>query len=158
MDAHRNAAKTDNRAGRNESRGRGPTGTQPGAIRLTAAAGGEDWMTCPEIVEEYRSPVIASELVVKLYERGRGNHGLTGDDEVDLRRRTDEASALADLLSSLYTSIVARGIAINRLKRDGVAGPPAASPSRRGLAIGDGDVPLVQVIDGGERFRVGLRQ
>ena len=62
MESHSSVAKAENRAERNGIRGR-LTGQQQAAIRLAAAIGDEIRKSHPEIAEEYRSGLSASELV-----------------------------------------------------------------------------------------------
>jgi len=62
MESHGRVAKANNRAERNGIRGR-LTGQQQAAIRLAAAIGDEIRKSHPEIAEEYRSGLSASELV-----------------------------------------------------------------------------------------------
>jgi hypothetical protein len=79
MESHMSVVKTENRAGHRQSRGR-LTGRQQAAIRLAAATGDEIRRTFPEIAEEYRSGLTASELVVR--------HGLDQRYGVSLRTAT----------------------------------------------------------------------
>ena len=62
MESHSSVAKAENRAERNGIRGR-LTGQQQAAIRLAAAIGDEIRKSHPEIAEEYRGGLSASELV-----------------------------------------------------------------------------------------------
>ena len=62
MESHSSVAKAENRAEHNGIRSR-LTGQQQAAIRLAAAIGDEIRKSHPEIAEEYRSGLTASELV-----------------------------------------------------------------------------------------------
>jgi len=63
MESHRSIVKVENRAGHNRIRSRRLTDQQVAAIRLAAEIGDAIRKSYPEIAEEYRSGLTASELV-----------------------------------------------------------------------------------------------
>ena len=63
MEANVSVMRSEGRVGHNETRGRGLTGEQLGAIRLTAAIGEDIRNHYPEIAEDYRSGLTASKVV-----------------------------------------------------------------------------------------------